>query len=326
MDNEILKAACEWYTIMQEGDASEEQTQAWQNWLSQHPMHQQAWDKIHALEARMNPMDSMAATHVLQRPASSRRSLLKSVLFGLVAAGAAWEASQWNQRYSVNVTLRTLMAQLQTQKGQTRALVLEDESELWLNTDTRADLAYSKTERRIQLWVGEVMVQTAKDSMQPARPLSVETIHGQMVAKGTRFSVRMESGETTLAVFDGAVEVTLNNSQQRQLVNANQQVTFNADTIDDLVQAQPFRSAWIHSILAVDDWVLPMALAELSRYHSDTVTFHPSFANQRLVGTYPTNDLGRALASMAKVMDASLEQKAPNHWHFNTSTTLLRQP
>lgn len=316
IEQEILREACDWHTLMQEGDANLEQQQEWKNWLSENPQHQAAWTKVQLLEERMQPMNQLAANHVLRRGVSSRRAILKSVMFGILAVGGAWEVSQWNQMYSMNFKLRTLMAQLQIQKGQSRALVLEDKTELWLNTNTQADLAYSNTERRVQLWLGEVFVQTAKDTVHPSRPMLVSTIHGDMVAKGTGFSVRMEDGQTTLSVFEGAVEVTLKDTQQRQLVESNQQVTFTAVAMDEVVKAQPFRASWINAILAVDDWTLPMTLNELARYHSAKVGFHPHFASKRFVGTYPTNDLEYALQSMAQVMNASLERRGENNWYF----------
>lgn len=326
---EILHAACEWHSILEEGDASQEQYRAWQQWMEEDPYHQEAWTRVQALERRMQPMNLGAAGQVLRQGSVSRRAVIKSILLGAVGAGVAWEASRGYQIGSAAFKLRVMMAELQTGIGQTRALDLADQSELWINTASSVDLDYSQTQRHLQIWLGELMVQTAPDKQQPERPFSVSSVHGDMQALGTRFSVRVEGQTTVLAVFKGAVKTVLKQPLTRSLgdkvIQAGQQIRFDAQTFGEVEKVEAHRASWIHHILAVDDWSLPDTLAELARYHQSKVAFHPSFANKRLAGTYPTDDLAYALKSMARVLNASLEQKAPDRWYFNTSATLFQK-
>ncbi|MBF3159044.1 iron dicitrate transport regulator FecR, partial [Pseudomonas aeruginosa] len=88
-----------------------------------------------------------------------------------------------------------------TAVGERRDLVLEDGSQVEMNTDSALDVRYDAGQRLLRLYRGEIYLRTAADRREPPRPFLVRTEQGLMRALGTAFSVRREGAETVLAVY-----------------------------------------------------------------------------------------------------------------------------
>lgn len=92
-----------------------------------------------------------------------------------------------------------MLAQQRTSIRERRPLRLDDGSQLALNADTALDIRFDSKQRLIQVYRGEMLVNTAQDSTQ--RPFIVQTGEGRARALGTRFSVRQLAEQTRVGVL-----------------------------------------------------------------------------------------------------------------------------
>jgi transmembrane sensor len=91
-----------------------------------------------------------------------------------------------------------------TARGEQRAIKLEDGSVVYLNTESRVELRFTKTVRAIRLLEGEALFNVEHDAARPFRVMAGPTV---IQAIGTRFNVyRSESG-ATVSVVQGVVQI-----------------------------------------------------------------------------------------------------------------------
>lgn len=92
-----------------------------------------------------------------------------------------------------------------TALGDQKAIKLNDGSVIHLNTGTKVEVRYSRSQRSIKLLEGEALFTVEKD---PARPFVVTTDSAAVRAVGTQFNVYRNRHHTTeVAVLHGIVQV-----------------------------------------------------------------------------------------------------------------------
>lgn len=96
-----------------------------------------------------------------------------------------------------------------TAVGEQMTVKLPDGSLMHLNTDSRAVVSYSDTERAIRLKSGEALFTVAKN---PSRPFYVLTASARIRAVGTEFNVRSNGTATHVSVVEGTVQVSNTNA------------------------------------------------------------------------------------------------------------------
>lgn len=99
--------------------------------------------------------------------------------------------------------------------GEMRTITLTDGSTIQLGSDSRVAVAYSRRQRDLKLEHGEIFLNVAS---QPDRPLRVQVLQRQVVAVGTRFSVRRDGESLRVAVTEGRVR--LEDATRRHVVPA----------------------------------------------------------------------------------------------------------
>lgn len=113
----------------------------------------------------------------------------------LLALALGWG---WQRQMSVeHASYLTAMGDLQT-------VPMSDGSRAVLSSDSRMQVALSRGERRIDLDRGEAFFEVSKDSK---RPFVVTAGGRQVVAVGTRFSVRRDGADLRVVVTEGTVRL-----------------------------------------------------------------------------------------------------------------------
>jgi transmembrane sensor len=92
-----------------------------------------------------------------------------------------------------------------TVRGEQRALKLEDGSVVYLNTQSRVQVQFSKEARVIRLLEGEAMFNVEHDAARPFRVLAGSTV---IQAIGTRFNVYRSAAGATVSVVEGVVQIS----------------------------------------------------------------------------------------------------------------------
>ncbi|MBK4998134.1 DUF4880 domain-containing protein [Pseudomonas sp. S31] len=282
---QALTQAVDWYVRLNESSVSATTRQQWQAWLAADPQHAQAWTRLERLQQRLAQAPASVGASTLEQARQQRRAAVKmlALLLGVGAVGwQGYQLSPWQADYTTRV-------------GQRRQLTLADGSRLVLDTDTQVDVRFDGQQRLIVLRRGEILVETAKD----ARPLSVQSAEGRILALGTRFTVRQFQGSTRVTVEAHAVEVRPRLAHAQVLrAEAGQTLTFAADHIGPLLPAAAQSSAWVHGMLVVIDWRLDEVLAELSRYRHGYLGCTAEVAGLRLSGTFLLDDSEAVLANL----------------------------
>jgi transmembrane sensor len=89
--------------------------------------------------------------------------------------------------------------------GEQRTCKLDDGSFIYLNTDSRVKVDFSRQERHIDLIRGEALFAVEHDAQ---RPFIVTASGARIRAVGTQFNVRRRANSTEVTVVEGVVQVT----------------------------------------------------------------------------------------------------------------------
>lgn len=292
-----LQQAAEWYALLQDECTADLDRDRWRRWFDASGDHRAAWSYVERVGRHFAPLQQGGREAVdvalsSARGGTRRQALQTLALFGAVGllGGGALHHTGGMRR------LLVWRADYRTAVGEVRALQLADGSHLWLNTATAVDIDFSADLRRLRLLDGELLVETAPE----ARPLLVESREGRMRALGTLFSVRQQSGFTDLAVYDGAVEVR--NESAARVVQAGEQVRFDAATIGMPRLAQRARQLWSRGLLLAEEIPLRELLAELGRYRRGYLAAAPEVAELRVMGTFPLDDPEQVFALLEQAL------------------------
>ncbi|MEQ9726063.1 FecR domain-containing protein [Pseudomonas sp. WHRI 8822A] len=298
-----LQQAAEWFAVLADPPVSDQQRQAWQQWLAARPEHAAAWQRVEAISSQFARLPAAthrrAAAQALRHSGRSRRQVLG--LFA-VLGGAGLLAAVGRGR-----PLQAWLASERTGTGQIRDVRLADGSHLWLGSRTAVDIDYSASTRLLRLLQGEVLIDTAVDP----RPLLLDTRHGRLQALGTRFSVREGNDFSQLSVFAGAVRIEPSRGRAGQVLQAGHQVRFGTDGISASATADPARQAWSRGVLLANDRPLGDFIEELADYLPGYLGCDPRVADLRLVGAYPLGDPERILQAVAGSLPIRINRRLP---------------
>lgn len=292
--------ASAWFARMRGGDASARMVAKFRRWLAADPANQLeyakrelAWELSGELARDPNITDWLAEAQ--SPPRDTRGTPLAWAIATSLCVVAAlslvyifWPAH--SDRYA-------------TRLGERRSIVLADESRIELNTDTLIRVTYKRKTRTVELERGEATFRVAHD---PSRPFEVWSQRGLARALGTEFNVLSLTGDVTVTVLSGKVEVvaaTARKSAQPSdsvILSAGQAVNYSGVRLSDLHRADTQRVlAWQSGRVAFQDVKLFEAVAEFNRYISRPIVIKdPALEHIRVSGVFrigETDALLRAL-------------------------------
>ena len=312
--HEAMEQAASWFSLLQSGNATNADRARWQTWLASGAESQAAWAFVERVSLRFQPLQAVPAPRLAAdalQAANQRLARRRTLLFGFAAmagSGSLLGWAVWRQAGWVDPLLAHF-ADHHTGIGERRDLVLADGTQVWLASASAFDQDYRADLRRLRLRSGEILIQTAVDR---ERPFVVDTAHGRLRALGARFNVRLdEAGGTQLAVYEGAVEITLAHGGQSTVVAAGKQVRFTADRWEETTAADPAREAWSRGILLAQDMSLAQVVAELGRYRRGHIAVAPEVAGLTVLGSYPLDDLNGTLAMLQQALPIQVRQPLP---------------
>jgi transmembrane sensor len=312
--NELtLAEAAAWLTRLQESGRTQAIEAAFKEWLAASPAHARAFTRVNdvwelipgAIKPAHRPREVRNA-----RTRAGRRTR-RFVAAGCVALLLL---------LAVVSVVRFLPADrtYQTAIGAQQTVMLDDNTRVTLNTDTRLTVEYRANERRILLERGEALFEVAKN---PQRPFVVQTGDEQVVALGTTFDVRRDPTRLEVVLLEGKVEIgkhgALPDATARKTVLKPGErfimVAGNEPVLDRPEIAGAL--AWQHGQVYFDDTALSDAVAELNRYGNTRIRFaDPAIASLRVSGVFSTRDPAQFAAAVASLhglrlahKDASLE-------------------
>lgn len=297
---DILRQAAAWFASLTDSAADEEERARWRKWVAAHPDNARAWQRVEEVMGQLAPFagagDSVRGA--LVAPSRNRRRVLGALgILAVAGAGAALSRLPW-QEWRNDAGMRR--ADYHTAIGKVAMTTLPDGTRVWLGSQGVLDMDYTQAMRRLHLYRGDLLVETAADREGPARAFVVDTPHGRLRALGTRFAVRADPGESRVDVFEGAIELTPARSNAPvHVVHAGEQATFNRDAMLTVGRASVLREAWTRGMLMADRMRLDELVLELARWHPLPVDCDPAVAGLQVVGAFPLQDPDRILDALA---------------------------
>ncbi|MHC8316285.1 FecR domain-containing protein [Pseudomonas sp. LB3P31] len=300
---DIAEQAMHWQLELQEPDVSAETLAACLSWRQAHPVHERAWQRAEALAQRMSEIRSpnqRPLAHAALRPTMSRRTALKQLGLVLAAGAGAWSLKD-------TALLQDLRADYHSQIGEQQRLVLADNTQVELNTDSAINVLFEREARRVKLLRGEILI--TRDKIVDGRPLSVVTEQGRIDVALARFSVRQRAGVTQVSVYQGSL--VINPLAQRQLtmtLQAGEQLSFNEQGLITRHATVLTAPAWSQGMLVAQGQPLKDFLAELSRYRRGHLACDPSLADVPVSGTFPLANTERIIFAVADTLQLDVQQ------------------
>lgn len=292
-----LTEAAAWLVQLHATDVNDQHRAAFDRWHGSSPAHAAAWQRAETLMGQLGSLGGLSPglnTRAMEAAArSTRRQSLRQLGLLLVVAPAGWLAWQ-------HTPWREWTAEHTTARGEIRSLTLADGTQLQLDTLTRLDTRYSANQRLIVLRSGRILVTTGQGGGFAQVPaLQVQTAQGLLRPIGTRFVVAHHDRHSTLAVLEGAVEVTPKNTPHaRQVLQAGQQTQFTASEVRQPESGSIAQTAWTQGLLMADRMPLSQLADALARYYPASFRVHPRVADLAISGAYPLQDVPRTLGML----------------------------
>lgn len=306
-DAQVIREAAQWMTRLKAQPASPADIEACARWRRADPSHEYAWRKAEFLFDKLGMLSPELSVPVLTRDhAIKRRTTIKILSMAALAAPAVWltrESFLW-QRWQADYSTGT---------GQQHIVHLDDGSTVLLNTGTSLNVQFDRTERRLRLLAGEIMV-TTNSRPSDSRPFIVETYQGTMQALGTRFMVRAQDN-TLLTVLEHSVAVKPADflDTPARIIEAGQKVRFDRDQISPVQAVTPQDSGWTEGVLYANDMPLGEFLEDLARYRPGVVRYSPAAGALRISGAFQLPDTRRILDIIAGTLPIQIRYRS-QYW------------
>lgn|GEM_PF-735765 len=201
-DPALLKALAEasaWIVTLHGPERTAGVESGFQRWLAESPTHRYAfehatetWNSTRASVRRSAQVDVSVPDKRNEQP-RWRRARAVAALAASLLIGA------------VGVLIFVQQSGLQTAVGERRTMVLDDGTQVTLNTATRLSVDYDKHRRHVRLEAGEAHFEVAR---RPAWPFVVTVGDREVTALGTSFLVRRDSVRIAVTLLEGKVRVT----------------------------------------------------------------------------------------------------------------------
>ncbi|MCA1323374.1 FecR domain-containing protein [Herbaspirillum sp. alder98] len=322
IDPQLIDQAIAWSVRLRLRATNAGEHQAFEAWRRADPRHEAAWRRIETMQQDMQHVRALPpqlAGQVLAASAQGavgrRRNAMKLMLGGAMVGTAVYAGrdSAWIQMATADYS---------TGVGHRRTVQLDDGSQLVLNTDTAVNVRYEASRRLIEVRRGEILVTTGRDAASSQRrPFMVSTDDGMMLAKGTKFLVRKETGQTRLTVLEHAVELTSAAGTAPVLAQAGDSLYMSRQAIwkADAVDFDPV--AWTEGVIAAREMRMDQFIAELSRYRKGLLRCDPAVAALPVSGVFQLQDTDRTIDVLLATQPVAARFRT-RYW----VTIIARQP
>lgn len=293
---QVQQQAAEWILrfseVEQDSDDAIALHTAWQQWCQSDPRNPVVYHQMQQLWT--NAAITPAAT---ARKSRSPRYVALAMLIG-----GGWLLSQLPYAY--------WLADQRTVAGEVRRIMLDDGSELMLNSNSAVNISFTSQKRTITLLRGEVYAHVAKDPR--SRPFVIDSTQATAQALGTRYRVRDTGKETLVSVDESRVRVSANeNANIRIDLGAGQQVGLDRLHITRPVGAST-EAGWVHNQLIFENTPLAQVVDELSRHYPGIIYLDPRQRQElerlHFTGVLPLNDSQQALELLKHSLPISVRQ------------------
>ncbi len=291
---EVARAAAQWLTLLESGEASEGDHVRLHNWRNSHSSHENAWQKAQQLHQRFSAVPSALAMATLDRPDLARRAALKRVLGVVAVVPAAWLISR-------QLPLDVWRADLHTGTGEFKQQPLADGSALQLNTASAVNVDLAA--RLVTLVRGEMTLKVPGSA-----PLTIQAPFGRIIVSRSEVCVRLNERDCRVSVVSGSVQLKPLQGAAMTL-QAGQQVSLQAGGAGPVAVFDALLPDWRSGVLMAQNQPLGDFLRELSRYRSGLLRWDPALEALRITGSFRLDNTDRVLSLLAASLPLDVQSR-----------------
>lgn len=305
-------AAAAWFARARSGRMDAAQRQAFEHWLGADASHRREYALLERLWEDTAQVGA-ARLRALAGSPPARRGRRQWLAWTLAGAGTLAAAG-----FGVGVGLSREASPgyeqaLATAHGKRLTLVLPDQSEIELNTDSRARVRYYADRREVELDEGEASFSVSPDA---ARPFIVRAGHASVRVTGTRFNVRtLGEDATEVIVSQGTVEVGTRGWRfwQREALGPGQGVLASANGLMPIASVDVAQAtAWRAGRVVFNNTPLSRAVAELNRYAPFSMRIEGAALERvRVAGTLNVDSPGTLLELLPRIAPVQVRADGP---------------
>lgn len=301
----ITDAAAHWCMRLHAEDCTDEERQAFEEWLDAHPLHASEYEAMLEIWDVAGDLPRLETTEV---PKVRSKSQTPWRTFGIAAAVCAFALplaaySGWNLGWLPNAY------QHFESTDNVRQVTLKDGSQVELNLGSELIYSNYKDRRQVTLKKGEAFFSVSHDTL---HPFVVKAAEGKIRVTGTKFNVWMYEDQVKVNLVEGSVLVSSNDQLPGDglRLGPSMQASYqHGDFIPRISQTYDNDNslAWRNGKLVLDDLALSDALPLINRYlKNPLMVADHSTGTIRIGGIYNIKELNTLVASLPKVLPVYL--------------------
>lgn len=327
-------AAIDWFGRMRLNTPSAFDVAAFERWRSARPEHAAAFDRAEQVWQELGDLQTLpesreffdeVAQLVKPRPRFYQRHRVSLALAAGIAAVAL-------------VLVPQLFGgrQYETQTAEVRALNLPDGSRVTLGAQSRIELSFTDTERRLRLEGGEAFFEVHKD---PKRPFIVDAGAARIRVLGTKFDVHRGREQIDVAVLEGLVEVLPAPAARPRIrseaaeapihvLKAGQQLSIGADQPNVVPRPTSLNTppgSWRTGRLSYDSARLIEVIADANRYYPAGVSLASAeLADFKVTTAFSVDQIDPLINSLTQALPLTARRDASGHVTLESSAQNAR--
>lgn len=329
--------AAAWFARERAGDMLPAEAVELEAWLDADPEHRAALDALHrawdrAELARHDPEILAWREQALKRRGWAQRfggrAVAAALMVAVLGGGVTWGV---NGAGPLIGYWRFSAQEFHTDHGQRVTITLPDHSKVTLNTDSQLRTRAADGKRQVYLDRGQAFFKVAHD---PSHPFVVHAAGRTITAIGTAFDVRVEGRKLEVTLVEGKVRVetpvppapvpTPVASKAKSVATPDAPPAVQATEMtagSQLVALDPRgwtvrpadtarETSWLAGRLMFENQTLAAVAGEFSRYSDQKIVFDdPTLADERITGTFRSNDVGTFVRALEKYRIARAESE-----------------
>lgn len=258
----ISREASDWVARLA-GNASAEDRTAFSRWRDADPRHAEAYDRIVAIWQQAGQLAPRSRGATGATPSAARPRTFRFALAASLAAVAVISVLLFGSRWLPESESQQQPTLLAAAVGEIREVNLPDGSRVTLDSASRVEAAFSKTQRTLTLIEGRARFRVAHET----RPFIVRAGSSEVIATGTIFDVSLIGGRTDVVLLQGSVEVRTKDGRNKiGRLKPGQKLIVAAAGPPERRPATRTDSAWPTRMLQFDNTRLDEAAALANRY------------------------------------------------------------
>ncbi|MCB4360969.1 FecR family protein [Quatrionicoccus australiensis] len=283
----LAEEAATWFLRMRSPAVDAHAEQHFRRWLGASESHRREYGNFEKL---WGALDSVARP----RPRQKRRTGGALAIVAALALGMIYHAQTVDRPESSKI-------------GEVRHLMLEDGSQVELDAASELRVEYTPWRRHIELVRGQALFKVAPGW----RPFEVQAAGGSLRDIGTTFNVLQDEGKVSVAVAEGAVEISLADGRQRQL-HGGEQASYQAGEIAASRVVNPLNvGVWQQERWIFEDASLGEVVRQINRQHARPLCLAGAgLENYRVSGVFDRSDRAGLLKALTVLLPLRIEEKA----------------